>query len=467
MDVTFNNTGQNGIVVFDGVPNIVTVGGMSYQYSPAQLIIGINTFSAASGYTLTINGETVTSVVSQQDAGPREFGTDTTAAGVCNNICKALRAIPSIVTSYDVQFNSRGSVIVRALGAGDAFAITYSSDIPYVELTYDAPSMSSDASVVHVAVSSNSPSASATLSKRVAGNSVSFDISPVLHGMTTWGGVTPIVIQAYVEDLSGDVTYLPQKVAKAVRGRHAKGCPDYQTGAFVSQPLKDAPDRDVFNSVVLYALKGRDFLLSWYSPDYQAGEIEASIELLDSSFAVLRRGTVSYTQSYGGIGEFVVPAAFSNLDAAWYVSVILPDGNVVRYNLIRDNLSGEHTRLYWRNALGGVSFFDFTGSHSSSIDLDSSYMYDEGSSYGYYTDEYRHDEILWQRSVKKTHTVESRVIDGAGVPILDDLAGSEFVWIEEDGVKYYVIVTKVEAVKVSSNGTYRLKVSYEYSIEGE
>ena len=465
MDVTFNNTGQNGIVVFDGVPNIVTVGGMSYQYSPAQLIIGINTFSAAAGYTLTINGETVTSVVSQEDAGPREFGTDTTAVGVCNNICKALRAIPSIVTSYDVQFNSRGSVIVRALGAGDAFAITYSCDIPLAELTYDAPSMSSDASVVNVAVSSNSPSASATLSKRVAGPSVSFDISPVLHGMTTWGGVTPFVIQTYVEDLSGDVTYLPQKVAKVVRGRHAKGCPDYQTGEFIAQPLKGAPDRDVYNSVVLYALKGRDFPLSWYS--LVEGQIDASIELLDSSFSVLRRGTVSFTQSDGGIGEFVVPAAFSNLDAAWYVSVVLPDDSVVRYNLIRDNLSGEATRLYWRNALGGISFFDFTGSHSSSIDLDSSYMYDEGSSYGYYTDEYRHDEILWQRSAKKTHTVESRVIDGAGVPILDDLAGSGFVWIEEDGVKYYVIVTKVEAVKVSSNGTYRLKVSYEYSIEGE
>lgn len=465
MDVTFNNTGQNGIVVFDGVPNIVTVGGMSYQYSPAQLTIRINTFTPASGYTLTINGETVTSVVSQEDAGPREFGTDATAVGVCNNICRALRSIPSIVTSYSVQFNSHADVIVRALGAGNAFAITYSSDIPLAELTYNAPSMSSDASVVNVVVSSNSPSASATLSKRVVGSDVSFDISPVLRGMTAWGGVTPFVIQTYVEDSSGDVTYLPQKVAKAVRGRHAKGSPDYQTGEFIAQPLKGAPDRDVFNSVVLYALKGSGFPLSWYTPD--TGEIEASIQLLDSSFTVLRRGTVSFTQSDGGIGEFVVPAAFSNLDAAWYVSVILPDDSVVRYNLIRDNLSGEATRLYWRNALGGVSFFDFTGSHSSSIELDGSYMYDEGSSYGYYTDEYRHDGILWDRNVKKTYTVESRVIDGAGVPVLDDLAGSGFVWIENGGVKYYVTVTKAEAVKVSSNGTYRLKVSYQYSIDGE
>ena len=465
MEVKFNNTHENGIVVFDGVPNIVTVDGMSYQYSPAQLTIRINTFSAAAGYVLTINGESVTSVVSQADAGPREFGTDATEVGICNNICKALRSIPSIVTSYDVYFTSQGYVIVRALGAGSAFAITYSSDIPLVELTYQAPSLSSDASVVNVVVSSNSPSASATLSKRVVGSDVSFDISPVLHGMTVWGGVTPFVIQTYVEDESGDVTYLPQMVAKAVRGRHAKGSPDYQSGEFVAQPLKGAPDRDVFNSVVLYALKGRSFPLSWYTPD--TGEIEASIELLDSSFSVLRRGTVSFTQSEGGIGEFVVPAAFSNVDAAWYVSVELPDDSIVRYNLIRDNLSGEVTRLYWRNALGGISFFDFTGSQSSSIELDSAYMYDEGSSYGYYTDEYRHDEILWDRNVKKTYTVESRVIDGAGVPVLDDLAGSGFVWIENGGVKYYVTVTKAEAVKVSSNGTYRLKVSYQYSIDGE
>ena len=463
MDVTLNGYKRSGMYLFDGIPNIVEFSSLGYSPSGAQLAIALTEVTPAEGYTLTINGESVTSVVSQSAAGPRQFGTTCTAEGLANNICRALSAIPSIASSYRLSFNSRGYVIINALGSGTSTAITYSSDIPDVEFEYTPPSASSYPSYAELTVSRNNPAVSASLSKTVVSDSVRFNISDVISSMTEYGEAVPVSVAASVVDEEGDVTRMMTFSEYAVSGWHDKAHPDYIVGApFLAQNVKGAPDRDVYNSVVLYALQGSDVHVSWCPG--ASGSESVGWSVYDSAFNRLSYGTASKTFEVNEIGEFVIPGSVTDEEYAWYLSVTMPDDSVIRYNLIRSGMSSESLRLWWRNSMGGKSFFDFTGEMSEKTDISSEYMYDEGSSYGYYSDEYRHDAVLYSQQAVKTYTVQSHIIEEAGCPVLDDLASSRLVWTESEGRKKMVLVTAVEKVKVASNGTWRIKVSFRYSV---
>lgn len=463
MDITLNNVKQNGLYLFDGIPNIVEFTSLGTSGTGAQLVIDLFTVTPSDGYYLTINGETVTSVVSQMNASSRQFGTNCSAEGLASNIVEALSSIPSIVSSYELRFTSMGSVVLSAYGKGSSTAITYDSNIPNAEFTYTPAAASSGAMTANLVLNRNNPSVTARLSKTVASDTVRFNISEAIASMSDRGMAVPVSVRGYVTDAEGDVTTLYTFNEKVVQGWHTKGHEDYvTTHPFLAQNVKGAPDRDVYNSVVLYALQGSDVHVSW-CPGV-TGSQSATWQVLDSAFGISSSGSVSHTFAENEIGEFVVPGSATAGTGAWYLSVTLPDNSVIRYNLIRSGMSSGCTRLWWRNSMGGVSFFDFTGERSEKTDISSVYMYDEGSSYGYYTDEYRHDSTLYSQTATKTYTVQSSIIEEAGCPIVDDLASSRLVWVEDDGKKKMVLVTAVEKVKVASNGTYRLKVSYKYSV---
>lgn len=464
MDITFNNTSQNGLIVFDRVPNILTVSSLGYTGTKARLTIGLSSASVSVGDSVTVNGETVTAVASQTSASPRQFGVGGSVASIANNLCSALMSIPSIVSSYSVRFTVSGTVVLEALGYGQGFAISYDSDIEDIGFTYVQPTQGSSAKSVTVTVSADNPTVSAMLVKTVASDEVSFDLSPVLRSIADWGVARPFTASAFVSDVEGEVTSLSPFYGKVVRGGHVEGQPDYVTGDFFAVPVNGAPDRDVLNGTVLYALQGSAVRVPWFTT--VSGTLTATASVLDSGYSVVGSTSSIQVQAVEDtFVEFEVPSGFTNNAAAWYLSVTLPDGSVVRYNLIRGGLSDGCMRLYWMSSMGGVSFFDFTGERSESTEIDATLKYDEGSSYGYYTDEWRHDAAVSSVAAKRTFTVQSHVIEGAGTPVADDLARSPLAWVEKGGRRYTVIVTKVEKVRVSSNGTWRIKVSYYYSVD--
>lgn len=463
MNVTLNGYNRSGLYLFDGIPNIVEFSALGYGSSGAQLTVGLFEITPEEGLHLTINGETITSVLSQSEAGPRQFGTNCNGEGLANNICRALMSIPSLASSYNITFNSRGEVIIRALGNGLSTAITYDSDIPFVEFTYIEPTETNSPSYVELIVSRNNPSVSANMNKTVVSDNVRFDISGVLGSLSEEGKAVPVSIICRTVDADGNVTGLPTMYEYVVQGWHDKGHLDYVVSSpFIAQNLKGAPDRDVYNNTILYAMKNSDVAISWCSDSTDT--LTASWSVYDSAFNTISSGTVSRSFTTQEIGEFVIPASATDEDYAWYLSVTLPDNSIVRYNLISDDMSDKCFRVNWRNSMGGVSFFDFTGEMSEKTDISSEYMYDEGSSYGYYSDEYRHDAALYSQQAVKTYTVQSHIIEESGCPILDDLASSRLVWTERDGRKYMLLVTAVEKVKVSSNGTYRIKITFKYSV---
>ena len=382
MDITLNGIKRSGLVIFDRVPNIVEFTGLGGTGSGAQLGIRLSAVTPADGYVLTINGETVTSVVSQSDASARQFGTDCSNVGLANNICRALRSIPSLVSSYSITFTNTGYVILDAYGKGSSTEITYSSDIPDVEFEYIAPTAAASVAEANLVVSRSNPSVTAYLRKVPVGDTCRFDLTPALASMADEWESVPVTVSSYVSDPDGDVTSLYTFNENLVMGHHTKGQPDFTTNPFIAQNMKGgAPDRDVYNSVVLYALQGSDVFVPWCNGS--AGTVTVSYAVYDSAFGTVSSGTASATFTAGGISGFTVPSSATTSSDAWYLSVTMPDDSVVRYNLIRSGMSSSCVRIWWRNSMGGKSFFDFTGERSEKIGVSSEFMYDEGSSYGY------------------------------------------------------------------------------------
>lgn len=461
MDVRFNNQENNGLVLFDGVPNILTVSDLGYGGTKARLIINLNDAIPEVGNTITIKGETITAVNSQSSASSRQFGISGTTQAICNNISGALKSVTSIVSAYNVTFTAT-SVIITAYGYGESFKIEYDSDIQGIEFEYDAPSQGSSAKSVNVAITVNNPTVTANLSKTIASDKVSFDLSPVLSSLSEYGIGKPVQINTTVSDVEGEITALRPFYQTVVKGGHIKGQPDYMHGDFFAVPVQGAPDRDVHNNVALYAAQGSNIPVSYYTTS--GGDLSARVQLLDSGYSVIDRLTLNLTAEANTFVEFVAPSNFTDNPSAWYVSVILPNDDVIRYNIIRNGFYREAVRLYWRTSMGGINFFDFTGERSDTTEISTEVVYDEGSAYGYYSDEYRYDSRVRLSKTKKTYTVNSHVMEGIGLSVMDDLASSPLVWIEENGRKNVIIISKAEKQRVAANDTWRIRVQYYYSV---
>lgn len=462
MDMTLNGQRANGIVMLDSQPDILHISGLSYGGTVARLAIRMSGATPSAGDTVTINGETVTAVASQQSAGPRDFGVAGTYSATAYNLSRALSACTPIVSAYSVRCTAQ-YVILEALGQGEAYAITYESDISGIEFEYTAPSQTSSAKGVEVSITRNNPQRTAVLAKSVVSDVSDFDLSPVLSSMTEWGKVTPVTITSTVRDVEGEGTQIGTFNAYAVRGRHLSAVPLYMTGAYVAQPIKASPTRDVYNNDALYADEGSSVEVSYWTPT--AGTMTASAQLLDSAYAVIRTSQLTAESDGETISVFEVPSGFTSHDAAWYLSITMPGGEVIRYNLFRSGMSGGSVRIRWRNAMGGVSFFDFSSDLDVSTDIDTVLMTDYEGAYGYYsTDGVLHSSTPSSVTATKTYTASSPVIEGIGLPVLDDLASSPLVWLEEDGRKRQIILTRAERVRVASNDTWRIRISYKYSI---
>lgn len=450
MTCTLNNTNQNGIFLYDGVPNIIRVEDNSSQGMGAVLNIRIPSLSPASGMTLTINGESVVSVIN--NPGPRRWVVGPDEVATASNIADALNQCPSIVGACNVGWGTNGYVNVRAYGAGED--ISYESDIPGIEFEYTDPVSSSLPDTLNVVVGG------VTLTKKVCSSVTCFDVSPVLSSIASFGQFVQDTIWVYARAADGAVTTIATYNVYVTHGYVLKGQEPYSVMNGVAQWLGAGKQRDVFNNTVLYVSEDDDILLSWRRTT--AIRATARVQWLDSALNVL--GTKRFFFDFVvGNNDMEIPTVDDqHYEGVKYISVSLGTENAIRYNVIPASSFDKRVRICWRNSMGGVSFADLTGEQTEKSDIESVYIRDEGSSYGYYTDEYRHDERLLYQDDDKTFTAQTHLIDEDGTWLYDDLARSLLAWIEEDGVKRMILVTGVEKVR-SYDNVWRVKVTYKYS----
>lgn len=451
MEVLLNNQNQNGIYVFDSQPNIITFSEGDYTGTPARLTITCpdGMTQGDFGVVIEINGEQIESCYSQSEATARRFAISDTGLTTANNICTALRSVSSLVTDYDIYFGrdryGQGLVTVIAKQLA-GFNLTGSCTNPYIEINTVQSTLPVSARKASVQLSSQSRYV-ATLDKTICSSSTNFDISPVLSSLADYGKVADVIMDTWTSDVDGNVATGRTYNFNVIKGYHLPEQPLFLTGSTLLQNVQGT----------LYIGAGQPLKFSWLSTT--SGDIRIDFTLYSSAWEILYRDTYELEDAGQGIIDIEIPLASVMTDEVFYVSPKLPDDTIINYSVIRPSRMSEGmVRVEWRNSMGGVSFFDFTGQQTEKNGLDFDEYRDEGSAYGYYSSEKRYDRLTRNRSNDKEYTLQSHLLKKGSIGIFDDLALSDNVWIGDERI----IVTNVEVTE-QNNDVYLGKITYKKS----
>lgn len=460
--ITINNTATTQIC-FSDIPVILDVEQTSYDGIPAYATISVGTITA--GGELTVNGIVFHSVQSHSQEAGRAFWISSDAVSTAMSITRALRREPAIAGSYDVYMEdlSVATVTMRARNASSQWNITMSSTINGLTMSTHASGAAGwGVERIGVDVYGSSRYLS-SLEKVVASNITSFDLSPVASSSVDWSGLVPCNANVYGTTPNGLAADLGSLDFWMVKGYAIDGSPMSvdavgRVAAYLNRGKVLPPGAD--NSTRLYFNPSSTIDFSWLNLSDQT--LEFDVRFLASSLEELVSDTIQFTGlTYPSVSDISIDLSSYMGNDVFYVDVECPDGYVIRYEAIRPERASESvTRLYWRNCMGGVSFFDFTGSYSQKLDMDRKGVTREF--YDAYRTEIKGDRLSWNNTVKHSDTLTSHLIESDGTWLFQDLAGARLVWMEHDGMKQYVTVTSVSCDETDVNGVFEAKVGIEY-----
>ena len=449
MNITFNNQNQNGIYIFDGQPNIITFEDGTYTGTPSRLTItcpdGLT--AGEEGVIIEVNGEQITSVPVQSDAGPREFAISDIGMTTANNICRALRNVSSLLVNFSVYFGADryGQGMVTVLARQLTTEVSGSCTNEYITVVSVPSGVQSSARVASVNVSKDSTYV-ATLEKTICSDRTNFDVSPIISSLTEYGRLAPVTFTTWTSDSDGNVSTGRTYNMTAIKGYHTEGQPLYLSGATMLQNVQGT----------LYIGAGQPLVFSWLNT--ASGDLDFVVNMLGSDYSTIGSTGATIERADNEIVDVTIDMS-SMSDEVWYLDLLLPDGKSVKYNVIRPSrLSEGNVRMQWRNGMGGISFFDFTGARTEKNNLEYDTYRDEGSSYGYYDAGMRYDRIKRNASNDIEYTLQTHLVKEDSLGIFRDLARSERVWIGEN----MVLVSSIE-YNEQSNGVYIVRVTYKKS----
>lgn len=449
MNITFNHQNQNGIYIFDGQPNIVNFEDGTYTGTPSRLTItcpdGLT--AGEEGVIIEVNGEQITSVPVQSDAGPREFAISDVGMTTANNICRALRNVSSLLVNFSVYFGADryGQGMVTVLARQLTAEVSGSCTNEYITVVSVPSGVQSSARVASVNVSKDSAYV-ATLEKTICSQNTNFDVSPIISSLTEYGSLTPVTFTTWTSDAEGNVSTGRTYNMTAIKGYHTEGQPLYLTGSTMLQNVQGT----------LYIGAGQPLVFSWLNT--VSGDLDFVVKMLGSDYRTIGSTGATIERAENEIVDVSIDLS-SMSDEVWYLDLLLPDGKSVKYNVIRPSrLSEGNVRMQWRNGMGGISFFDFTGARTEKNNLEYDTYRDEGSSYDYYDTGMRYDRIKRNASNDIEFTLQTHLVKEDSLGIFRDLARSERVWIGDD----MVLVSNIE-YNEQSNGIYIVRVTYKKS----
>ena len=448
MTITFNNQSNNGIYVFSEQPNILRFEGGDYPTTnPSKMFIDCpnNLDAGLVGEIIEVNGEQITSVATQQDAGVRQFAISSVGLTTANSICTALRSISSLLSNYDIYFGSRsnGGRVTLIARQTVGYQLTGSSTYQYIEITSID---SEDAGIarkasVNVAADSNYLT---TLEKVICSPTTNFDVSPVIASVAEYDRIGQITLTPWTSDDILTVTTGRSFNCSVLKGYHTEGQPLFLTGSTVLQNVQ---------GTLYIAANGR---LEFGYLNTTSSEVACTVTTRDSAFNQIDSDNFDFE------GEGIVDCSFDisgiMTDDTFYVDVDV-DGTLIRYNVIRPSrLSEGTTRVSFRNSMGGVSFFDFTGKASKKNAISHELYRDEGSSYGYYDGGMRYDRLTRLEQNDIEHTLRSHIVKEDALHLFEDMARSGRVWIGNE-----LIIVKDIAYNEQGNSTYIVQMTYNKS----
>lgn len=473
MNITYNNlSSPSNILTFTEIPNIlkisenVTGNKCTIQFSMNN---GLRqTVSADSQYYITLFGETITNVMSPENAKNKRFYISDDRVSTAMSIARAFRNCGGLNADFDIfGVNGVVEIIAKTIGSKITTANYLQRNIPsqYMSVSVqdgDAFSVLFNSKIdidVYDSASANTSNYVTTLEKNWYGDECAFDVSPVLSTFSEYGQTKPytFVINIFREDgewqnqgaISGNTTV----------GYHANQSDKYKYAQGVQMLLNKNRGSSgtmtlyTYNNVIPYSvLCGLD-TAGW----------SVTVSVKDSAFNELYTNTTTGQRTTSNmIIDTNVAIPQTAITNGYYVDLTVGT-ETTRFNIIKPLKATEYyQRILWRNEYGGISFFDFTGarSESDSVDIETY----EKNIFDYHNNDEFERKRIYLNDYKKTVTLTSHLMEEDGKWIFNSLMRSKKVWTTVNGKTYYIIPKSIDVAEDQTyNNIYTAKLQYEYS----
>lgn len=487
MEIKYNGqTRDEGIVTFSEVPNILSVyEDISGTKGTLSLIIHSPwSITADSQYYFTLFGETITNVLSPQDAKNKKFYVSNSVASTAMSIAKAFRSCGSIAVDYTITTGTSttygDTVVITAKTIGKKnFSINIDRNIPtnYITVAIQDDGSADESSAnffnskidVEVWQGENYVT---TLEKNFYGNECAFDVTPVLATLTEPTkeneAILPYTLKVSKLAYNGDYSPLGEVSGYTTYGYLANQSEKYLPTSLAILSNNKVYDRGglnyTMNRTVHYSVLGGGNIAFRFSVFYT---------VYDSAMNVIGNYNTYYTTPTSNPSivdlQYSIPVDLWFTNAAYLdIQVSSSESNRIRFQIIRPLNSAEGwQRIFWRNEYGGISFFDFTNttSESDSIEIET-YEKNIFDYYDYDTDsgDTFERKKIYNSKIGKSVKVKSHLMEKNGKYIFNSLARSKKIWTYVNGNCHYIIPKDLEVVEDQNyNDIFTATFTFEYS----
>ena len=475
MNITYNGVEEpSNMVTFTEIPNILKVEEIQ-NGTKAKFIFWIGnglrqTVTADTQYYITLFGETITNVMSPNDAKNKRFYISDSNLGTAMSMARAFRNCAGLNADYNIYVRQNdGGVVLEAKTIGSK--ITTSNYLQrnisgqYMGVSVqDGSSYSQlfDSKIqldVYNASTNDLEKYVTSLEKNWHGNECAFDMSPVLSTIAEYGKTEPYTLVLNVFKDNGDWQILGSVSGFISIGYHANQSEKYKYARGVQMLLNKGRGTNGVMKLYTYA----NYIPYSVLCGGDTGSWNIALSVKDSAFNEIYASTATGQRSSSNYiidGGLTIPqTAFTS---GYYVDITLGT-DTTRFNIIKPLKATEYyQRILWRNEYGGISFFDFTGarSESDSVDIETY----EKNLFDYYETNEFEKKIIYSNDYKKTVTLTSHLMEEDGKWIFNSLMRSKKVWTTVNGKKYYIIPKSIEVTEDQTyNNIYTAKLTYEYS----
>lgn len=477
--ITYNNIQSAvNLITLTDVPNILTIDdGTGGSY--ATFIISLQgdlrgATSTNAQWYITLLGETINNVTDPQNAVNKNFYIATTNESTMASMVRAFRNCPNLNATFKIELKN-GNVVFTARAAGSIFSTVqtpFSTNISSAYLTTqmsDGYASELNGAIINVDVY-NDGEYITTLEKIMYDGECSFNMSPVLTTFSEVGYTKQYDFNINTIDTSGNYTTLGSvQNNHSTVGYMTNQGQKYLDNSYlnVAQNFSRGASRDLANNTILYTYFP-SINLSVYKGNSAGATV--TVNYLNSAYEIITAETITWNfgwQSSGLLYDEVINLGIgggSIFNNAFYIDVIIGNGQPIRYNVIKPLRATEYgQRIFFRNSYGGISFIDFTGQRSEQHELETETY--QKNIFEYYTDPMNELTKVYDNKVEYTVTLKSHLMEKDGIWIYNDLMQSPKVWTEINGETYAIIIKSVSVDETDRNDVYEATVTYEYSME--
>ena len=478
----------SSLISFNGVPTVVKIDSNG-DGDKARVEITVTTGGNTSEKCyIRINGYTITSTnvlgndVSSVYLVPLSLGSSYTKASAYS-IAKAFQNT-GLINSYNVYCDNQvyggtaSKVIIEAKEKGNQYNFTeIDTNATYISFSTPTEGSSSDlltgAKVVldvyaepdmtkqtEIGANSKVLPHLMTLEKNYYKDGINFDLSPVLATVTDNGKVTQYNVTAsYIKN--GQATVIGELshnyAANGYSVNQGKFYIPKFSGWYLAQNVGRGTEKPTYNNTTLYYIDGQPMTISFYCYDFSAKTL--TVNYLDSALNQISTQGLTVRPD-----KSLYHYTFTPTEGAYYMDIVTPNQGTIRYTNVKPLRYGNMTDyqvLYWYNSYGGVSFFPFTAKREE--DRESDKVLYKKQNFTYYSDNIKSLNKVYSMDNEYSVTLTTHYMEKDGIYSLYDLMNSYEVWTEVNGVKYEIIIDKVEVTETSTSGVWQGTVTYKYS----